>query len=318
MFGKILVPLDGSSLAECVLPHLVALTKAFDAQIILLQVLESETEDGRREPVDPLAWRMRHAEAESYLEEVADRLRAVGVDPEMRFLEGPPAQRIIEFTHEAKVDLVLLSSHGRTGLSRWNVSSVVQKIIQRANVSSMIVRAYRPTSEALDQMSYEQLLVPLDGSRRAECVLPTAEALARAHGASLELAHVVRRPEMPRRGPLTEEEKRLREELVTRNREAAEKYLAELRERIDVTVRVRLEVNDDITDCLHQLAEEQEADLIIVSAHGYAGKRKWPYGSVATSFITYGATPLLIIQDLPPAELEPTEAEIAAKEHKGH
>jgi len=59
-------------------------------------------------------------------------------------------------------------------------------------------------------------------------------------------------------------------------------------------------------------------DLVLLGAHGYSGQRKWPYGSITTSFIEYGSMPLLIVQDLDPEEIELTQAEKAAAEEKGH
>jgi nucleotide-binding universal stress UspA family protein len=66
------------------------------------------------------------------------------------------------------------------------------------------------------------------------------------------------------------------------------------------------------------MAEESNADLVMLVAHGYAGERRWPYGSVATSFIAYGNSSLMIMQDLSKAEIQPTRAELAVREGKGH
>ena len=79
--------------------------------------------------------------------------------------------------------LIILSSHGQSGLSEWNVSSVVQKIVLRARTSIMIVRAYQRIPPETAGLRYRRILVPLDGSQRAECVLPVAVTLARSHEA---------------------------------------------------------------------------------------------------------------------------------------
>jgi nucleotide-binding universal stress UspA family protein len=83
-------------------------------------------------------------------------------------------------------------------------------------------------------------------------------------------------------------------------------------------VEIRLLVTDNIAASLHGVVEDEEVDLVALSAHGYSGRAKWPYGSVALNFIAYGTTPLLIVQDLSRDELEDTEAELAARERKGH
>jgi nucleotide-binding universal stress UspA family protein len=72
-----------------------------------------------------------------------------------------------------------------------------------------------------------------------------------------------------------------------------------------------------VVSSLHTQVEQEQADLLILSAHGYGGETRWPYGSVVISFIAYGTTPLLVLQDLPQERIEPSPAEIAAKERGG-
>ena len=318
MFEHILVPLDGSPLAECVLPHTVALAQAFGSRVTLLQALERGPIADRARSVDPLGWHLRKAEAEAYLGGLAARLRELGLRTESRLLEGQAAEQIIEFARDHDVELIVLSSHGRSGLSEWNISSVVQKIILRAYMPAMIVRAYQPCAGDLGSLRYRRLLVPLDGSQRAECVLPLATALARFHGSQLLLAHLVCRPEIPRRVPLTQEETELVSELTERNRLVAASYLERIRSQLTVDVESRLLVSDNVEMTLHELVEQENIDLLVLSAHGYSGGTKWPYGSLVINFIAYGTTPLLIMQDLSPDEVERTQAEIATREYKGH
>lgn len=319
MFNRILAPLDGSSLAECVLPHLVSLAGAYDAQVILAQVLENPAGTAS-EPVDPLRWELRKAEAEAYLGDACARLEEAGAQGVTTvLLEGQPAQRIVEFIRFNDVDLVVLSSHGMTGLSRWNISSVVRKVVQLAHCSTMIVRAYKTTeSEPVVGVRYKRLLVPVDGSQRAEYALPPALTLTRFHEAHLILGHVVGRPEMPNQLPLTDEDRDLQERLVERVQEVSTKYLDQLTSRLPVEFQAQLRVSDDIPATLHEMVAKEDVDLVVICAHGYSGKTKWPFGSVTTNFIEYGTTPLLMVQDLHAGQVEPTEAEQAAEESKGH
>ncbi len=318
MFSHILVPLDGSPLAECVLPHTVAIAQAFESRSTLLRVLERSTTTGRLKSVDPLEWQMVKAEVSAYLNGVTARLQEVGLQAENALLEGQAAERVVQFAQSHDVKLMILSSHGRSGLSGWNVSGVVQKIILRAYVPTMIVRAYRPTSKGLTGLRYRRLLVPLDGSQRAECVLPLAATLASHHSSQLVLAHIVSKPEMPRRAPLTREDIALTNQVTERNRQEATRYLDQLKSRLPMDARIIMMDSDNVIASLHELVEREEIDLVLLSAHGYSGGAKWPYGSVTISFIAYGTTPLLILQDLPPDEVEPTLAEVAARERKGH
>jgi len=318
MLEHILVPLDGSPLAESVLPHAVALAHAFAPRVSLLHVVQRDVAPDMIPTMDPLDWQLRRAEAEAYLEEVSARLRAENVQAEATVAEGPSAERIIAYAHDEGADLILLSSHGRGGLSEWNISSVVQKVILRSFLPALIVRAYRPYSGDLGGLRYQRVLVPLDGSQRAECVLPLAATLGRYYDATLILAHVVVRPEVPRHTPLTRDELALVNQLTERNRVEAERYLEELRPQLATTVETRLVVNSNTALALHDLVDQEGADLVVLSAHGYSGEARWPYGSVTLNIIVYGTTPLLIVQDLSPEEIQRSPAETAFMERKGH
>ncbi len=318
MFSHILVPLDGSALAESVMPHVVAMAKAFDARCTLLRVIELCYVAGQMMPVDPLDWRVNKAEGEAYLSARAERLRQEGLQVEQAVLEGSPAQQIIDFGQAQKADLIILSSHGQSGLSRWNVSSVVQKVLNQAHISTLVARAYLAVPHDWGALQYEKIVVPLDGSQRAEYALSPATTLTGFYHAELVTVHVVARPEMPRRAPPNQEDTELAERLIERNRQEMSRYLEQLQARVPVPFTSRLLVSDDVSTSLHSLVEAEQADLVVMSAHGYSGRTRQPYGSVTVDFIDYGATPLLIIQDLAPGEVQSTPAESAAREHKGH
>jgi nucleotide-binding universal stress UspA family protein len=319
MFNRILVPLDGSALAECVLSHAAAFAQATGVGVTLLRVVEQNTTPDQVESIDPVSWHLRRVEVENYLEDIARRLQAINpsVPVERVLLEGQAAERIVEFAHDHRIGLIILSSHGSSGLSGWNVSSVVQKIILRANTSILIIRAYQPQAAQLDDLCYRRILAPLDGSARAEYILPMLNLLSQRCQAELLLVHVVARPEMPRRAPLTPEENEMVNTLVERNYGEAAIYLDQLKSRLPGEVHTRVEVSDSVITTLQDLVEEEKADLVLLSAHGYSGRQKYPYGSVGISFIAYGTTPLLIMQDLPQDTIERHPAEIVAG-HSGN
>jgi nucleotide-binding universal stress UspA family protein len=320
MFKHLLVPLDGSAIAECTLPHLVALTRVCQARVSLTRVLDCLPEGGfQQKPTGPLQWSLSKAEAKAYLDEVAQRLRVeANIKAETVVLEGQAAQSICDFAQNNEVDLILISSHGQSGLSRWNVSSVVRKIVQRVQRSVMIVRAYKVNEQGLNDLRYGRLLVPLDGSQRAECVFAPAITLARYYEAQLLLSHVIVKPQLPRHIALTASDKKLIKYFVANSQKILAQYMKQLHNRLAYPFESRLLIHHDVTRALHDLIDEAQVDLTLLSAHGFSGARHWPYGSVATSFIEYGSTPLLIVQDLEPGEIELTEAERAATEKQGH
>jgi len=318
MFKRILIPLDSSKLAECVLPHLVAIAQICEPEVQLLRVLEPFGVTARMRMIDPVDWEIRKAEAESYLSGIAERLKNAGLRVSAHLFDGSPAEQIIEVAHSWNADLILMSSHGQSGLSPWNVSSVVQQVILRVHRSLMIIRAYQPVTADLTGLRYRKIFLPLDGSQRAEMPLTLAESLARAHSSEILAAHVVRQPELPRRTSASQEDLLLANQLTQRNRAEALKYLEDLKSRIEMAIQTKLEVSSSISRSLHQIADENNVDLTILSAHGYSGDTRWPFGSVGLGFIVYGSTPLLILQDLPTNRIEPTRAEIAARETGGH
>ena len=318
MFNHLLAPLDGSSLAESVMPWLATLARSMEARVTLLRVLGRPETGGYLQLVDPLEWQMCKAEAESYLGGWSKRLQAAGIQAEHVIREGNPAQRIIEFINSQGVDLVVASSHGRGGLSGWSAGSVIHKVVFWSRISVMLARAHRPSPESLDGLKIQKVLVPLDGSSRAECVLGVVNKLIRLHDVKILLASVVRKPETPRRTPLSREDMELCDRITERNREEAEKHLELLKSRLDADVEIRLDVSDDVAESLHKLANKENVDLVALSAHGYSGKTKWTYGGVTNTFINYGNTPLLIVQDFAREQMELTEMEMAARESKGH
>jgi nucleotide-binding universal stress UspA family protein len=319
MIDHILVPLDGSSLAERVLPHLFALSRPFGSRVTLLRVVSRSEKTQPSQRIDPLDWQMLEAEAHSYLNKLTNKLTQTGLTVRNVLLQGDPASRIVEFVQNEDVDLLMLSSHGSSGLTGWNISNVVQKTVIRVHKPTMIIRAYQHAQAEQSDGYYKKILIPLDGSSRAECVLPLATSLADFHKAQLILAHLVRRPELPRRAPPSQEESELADKLVERNRQEASHYLKELQERFPMNSKAHLLVCEDVADTLHALVDEEKPDLVVISAHGYSGSAHRPYGSLALNFIAYGTTPLLIIQDMPNSYAAfPAPAESASREHSGH
>src|SRR5512135_1663077 len=106
MFKHILLPLDGSTLAECAVPYTAALAKAFDARLILLRVLEQPYQNGCSQPVDPLDWRMCKVEAKSYLDRLVSKFQEGGAQAEAVLSDGEPAHHIVKLVGERGIDLV--------------------------------------------------------------------------------------------------------------------------------------------------------------------------------------------------------------------
>jgi len=337
MFNRILIPLDGSPLAERAIPHAVLFARIFGSSIILLQVLEPTSYHENPKAVDPLSWQIRKAAAELYMQGIAQRIREnlcekppeneeekqSRVDYAIR--EGKTAENIVDFAHNENIDLLVITTHGSSGLSRWNISSITQKVINLIYLPVLIVRAYNETDGGESFRPYRRILLPIDSSRRAECALPAGIELARGemstdtppgssdNAAKLLLAAVIRPPELPIPEPFPVEISQLTEQLLQVSRLAVSKYLFEMAARLPVNCENCVIENVSVAFAIHELAEHEDIDLVVLCAHGYSGRVNWPYGTVTRNYMEHGTKPVLIIQDVPRSQVMPTAAEDAAE-----
>src|SRR4030043_948941 len=337
MFTRILVPLDGSSLAEGVIPHAELFARIFGSNIILLQVLDPTSYQEMPNAVDPLRWQLRKAEADAYIKGIAHRVRKnlgetslIGEDEKTSRVnysvrEGKAAENIVDFAHLENIDLLVICTHGSSGLSRWNISSVTQKVINLIYLPVLIVRSYDQSIMDENIKPYHRILLPIDSSRSAEYSLAAGIELARgeistdstpeAHGdkSTLFLAAVIRPPELPIPEPFPIEISQLMEKLSRLSHQTVDRYLYEMKERLPVDCDTCVVESASVPSAIQELAEQEDIDLVILCAHGYSGQVTWPYGTVTLNYIENGTKPLLIIQDVPLSQVRPTAAEVAAE-----
>jgi nucleotide-binding universal stress UspA family protein len=315
MFSPILVPLDGSPHTECVLPHVIAMGQVFDSEIILLQVLDKNQANVSTQFIDLLDWQINKTEAMLYLKRIDNQLQNSALQTKINILEGLAAESIIEFARSQQMKLIILNSRGQSGL----ISSITHKIIFSAPTSVLIVRA----PLAKEQQPCRRILVPLGGSWRAENVLPIVTLLARFHKSQIQIVHMVKTPEMARHLPPVQEDIDLSNRIVERNREEALHYLDQVRLHsplVGIDVKTHLIVSNNVTQAIHELADREQIDMVVLSAHGYSGNNQWPYGNMVNNFILYGKVPLLIVQDLPVKSLqeETNRVDIRVREYVEH
>ena len=143
MYERILLPLDGSSLAEEAVPHAVAIAERFGAEVILVAVLmRLPVEVGSHQPSLRQAEERSRARMREYLEEVATRFREEGVPVEVVTKEGTPHAEIVRLAEARSADLIVMCSRGRSGLSRWLIGSVADRVMRGAGVPVVLVRAH--------------------------------------------------------------------------------------------------------------------------------------------------------------------------------
>jgi nucleotide-binding universal stress UspA family protein len=307
--------LDGSRLAECVLPQVIAIGQAFNAKIVLLHVMDNNPADASAQFIDLLNWQINKTETKRYLERIADRLEKSGLTTQVNVLEGPVAESITEFARSQEMKLVILSTHSSSGWSGCGISRVTDEITLSAPTSILIIRA-----QQVPEQFCERILVPLDGSWRAENVLPTVALLARFHKSQIQIIHVVKTPEMARPLPPAQADIDLSNRVVARNREEGRQYLERIQSASPlaaINIQTRLIVSDNTTLTIHEIVDREKINLLVLNAHGYSGNNQWPYGSLVNNFILYGKVPLLIVQDRPVKE-ETRQVHITVKERSLH
>jgi nucleotide-binding universal stress UspA family protein len=307
--ARILVCVDRSSTSEAAAAHAANVAVAFDAEVTLLHVIESRSR--ALEPADALGWEITRAESQQYLDRLQTELAGHGVPASTVLAQGHPAEQILTTARDRAADLIVMTSHGEHANSPWNLGGTAEKVLSRAATSVLLV----PTDAPPEAAACEHILIPLDGSQRAECVLPAALGLARAKRATIGLAHVVREPELFRTAlPSAEDIERV-EALEQRNRELAGRYLEGLAARLrseGIEVRTFLERGDDVHRELNELAAREGFDLIALAAHGHTGAATRAVGSTPAR-LADGSRPLLVIQGLSPTERRRAPAQVTAR-----
>jgi len=145
MYKKILVPLDGSELAKMALDQAEKLAKTFDAEIILFQVVPFMPIYGSPELVTPLIVDEKQKEAaETYLLNLSEELKKRRLKVTATVRTGQQvAVEIIDFAKEVGADLIIMCTHGRSGISRWVMGSVALKVLTRAETPILLIRSKR-------------------------------------------------------------------------------------------------------------------------------------------------------------------------------
>jgi nucleotide-binding universal stress UspA family protein len=302
----ILVPLDGSALAEQVLPSVQMLAPILGARAHLLRVVsEAERyslliydEGGERFATQRErqlhSWEMLRQQAESYLAPLAQRLRGAGIETSFEVHPGAPAEIIVQAAEREQADLIAMASHGYSGIKRWALGSVTDKVVHATDVPVFVVRGTEAAPEG--ERSLKRILVPLDGSALAQQALPLAAKLAANTRAELVLLTVATPPILDAPELMSSSSRYddmlvgLQDRIMTELGGLAD----ELRQQ-DVRV-TPVAVNGFPADMIIDVAERRQADLIVMATHGYSGIKRWALGSIADKVLHAATTPLLLVR----------------------
>ena len=339
---QIIVPLDGSRLAEKALPHAVALARATGSGLTLLQAVPTASSAGA------LAWAVPFAQSAVAREEVVESARkylrsvaqhnesaGAGVPLQVELVEGDAAEGIIlHVEQDPNAAMIVMATNGRSGLSRWVLGSVAEKVLQAAPVPLALIRPAEVSGESAGESQvggsafepsrvpripeYKTILVPLDGSPLAEEALEQARALAAAIEATLLLVSVTPLPDHvdlmnfpayvpgsalidPRTGRPPPPDAGIGtwvRVLYEREKGLLAHYQAWMAHNIkssSILVRTRLLEGNAANEIL-RASREEGADLIVMSTRGRGGPAPlWP-GSVAMGVVREAALPVLLVR----------------------
>jgi nucleotide-binding universal stress UspA family protein len=331
MFKRLLVPLDGSELAERAISVAARIARASGGTIVFVHVVLPPVEFGtytpeRRVALKPGAFEARLAEAEKYLRDITIIYAPVlaGIETETNIATGAAAPEIFSTAQLEKVDLIVMCSHGETGLKRWVFGSVAQEAVRHSPAPVLVLNGHGTLLRVPDAAHPLRILVALDGSALSENALEPAiqllttltNALAEV-GGELYLLHVVDVPPAYGKfwgqayfpGSLRDEVSQQAETYV---KAVTDRLLARPRAESQLTVTSGVYFGSDIAGTIIKLAEHAEHtdgyDLIAMATHGRSGLRRLIMGSVTEHVLGATRLPLLMVR---PPRLEAKQVQAA-------
>jgi nucleotide-binding universal stress UspA family protein len=297
MYTRILVPLDGSKTAEAVLPYARVLVSDLKVPVELLTVIDV-AELSKHVPAERLTnfdevIKGQGLNAKGYLGEVAKTFQGENVRCTVE--QGAAAGNIINKAGTDKSTLIAMATHGRSGLSRWLLGSIAEKVLRAANNPLLLIRANKEASTD-GRATLASVTVPLDGSKLAESILPQVVELANAIKLRVRLmrtysvADTISRYEAYSSGF---------EALSAKSKSQVSSYLDEKVEQLK---------NEGLIDVVSLASEGKPAEMIIeamrgaqngliaMCTHGRSGVNRWLLGSVTEKVVRHSGNPVLVVR----------------------
>ena len=310
MYSRIIVPLDGSELAEQALPYAQLVARSLSASIELIQAFDilppGLMGEGSQFVVDQMLAGARDR-AESYLYGTRLRLEAEGNSVSTTAMRSSPAEAIVA---QASIDpsaLVVMSTHGRGGIARWVLGSVADKVLHTVPNPMLVVRA-AGAQQAAPADSLKMVVVPLDGSQLAELAIPHAASIAAALSARITLLRVTPTLEHYQRdldyvpyeiAGVSDYDQAPAERLVESDTQQVATYLSGVESRLAGVhthgVSLAHERNDDVAQAIIDQAGEEQS-LVVMTTHGRSGVGRMVFGSVADRVVRHSNAPVLVVR----------------------
>jgi nucleotide-binding universal stress UspA family protein len=289
MYEKLLVPLDGSELAEVALPYAREIAGKAGSEITLLHVSES---------ADSEYDRMHRVYIERMVE--ATRQGAGGKALEVRaaFVVGNDAEGIVDYADREDMGLIVMATHGRSGIRRWVLGSVADKVLRAAERPVLLVRSPGITTDLRENGILGRVLVPLDGSRQGEAVIPYVEEFVAKIGGEVTLLHVVASVQFVYTIPGETVQMMYSAEEIEVSKDKAESYLEKVAGVLKAKgIKTKSEVGiGGSAEEIIRVADDTGADVVAMSTHGLSGVGRWALGSTADKVLQAGSAPVLLVR----------------------
>jgi nucleotide-binding universal stress UspA family protein len=301
MFERILVPLDGSARAELILSQVARILKREDSEILLLRIVDVPAAMGR---VSLGAIRnLEREEAQKYVHQLARRFHDQGAKVHARVAEGPPAEVILETARREGATLIAMSTHGRSGVARWALGSVTEKVARASTVPLLLVRSFRRTSKGdlepvmPEELPFRRILVPVDGSPTSMSILGPAAKFGQLFGSEMLALHV-ETPYIPPSPVLPGMEAVFPAPLPPPTPAEKDPITEKAAKRFDQAglQATRLTTVGEPACEILDLSVNRGMDLIALGTHGRSGLSRWAVGSVAERVLRSTQVPLLLIR----------------------
>ena len=312
MYKRVLVPLDGSTIALQVLPYAKVLAKSAGASIALLQALNAYPRElisriGTEMPTEPMsfpppaeAWvdlqAGAKAEVAKRLAEAADRLRGEGFTVETILAESDPADAIVEEAEKDPDTIIAISTHGRSGIGRWLMGSVTDKVVRQALNPVLIIRA-REGEVTSAAPKLQRVVLPLDGSDKSGIAREHAIEMAKALGVGITLVRSI--SPMAYGDTFADYVPTMYDDLAGEIEADVRDYLShEAQQLRDLGVA---DVSEKAVDgyaasaILDEVGDDGDA-LVVMATHGRAGIGRWVLGSVSDRVVRHSTGPVLVVR----------------------
>jgi len=294
-YKKILVPLNGSELAEKALPYAKSIAKLKKSQVILFAVSLTIFVDRR----DRLFT--------SYLEANAKELNTEGIKTTTATSYGDVAEEIVKHANNNKIDLIVMATHGYSKAKQWMFGSVTQKVLYGTEIPVLLIKSKSPEVSA----EFNRILVLVDGSSFSESTFPYVEELTRKTNKEIILLHICEPPIVPSYGlrPINPTWKKYRDNMWGEMEKLSTTYLnktmAVLKKKgLKVKSRVVKAQTGEVVKTIMQVSKEENIDLIVIATQGRTGISRRVYGSVANRIVEELSQPILLIRpatSIPPS-----------------